>query len=220
MHTFLPFLLLFSSSGVSGEAPGSRPGYLHFSLRASKDGSCSLVAAEWIDGDGHPLWSSPLPARMRGSRGRCAAHELAAYRQSPRNGEIPGVGHLEARGALWVCDRGGLLALDPRSGKILFDAGAANMPPGESFFFDQGRFSWGSCSGPAPHGRVFAVCEDALLYFNGSTALLVDLEKRRERARASYVSATSTSSGRAAREQTGIPLGGRTLELDGITYMR
>jgi hypothetical protein len=220
MHTFLNLLLLLSSPGVSGDAPAPPPGYLHFSLRAAKDGTCSLVAAEWIDGDGRRLWSSPLPARMRGSRGPCAAHELAAYRQSPRNGGIPGVAYLEARGALWVHDHAGLLALDARGGKILFDAEAAKLPLGESFFFDHGRFTWGSCSGPAPHGWVFAVCEDALLYFNGSTALLVELGKRREKARASYVSATSTSVGRAAREQTRIPLGGRTLELDGITYMR
>ena len=218
MLTPLTFLLLFSSSG--GAAPAPLPGYLRFSLREAKDGTCSLVAAEWIDGDGHRSWSRPLPARMRGSRGPCAAHELAAYRQSPRDGGIPGVAHLEARGALWVHEHTGLLALDSRSGKILLDTEAANMPLGESFGFDQGRFTWGSCSGPAPRGRVFAVCEDALLYFNGSTALLVDLGKRREKARGSYLSATSTPSGRAAREKTRIPLGGQTLALDGITYLR
>jgi outer membrane protein assembly factor BamB len=203
-----------------GDAPAPLPGYLHFRLRAAKNGACSLAAAEWIDGDGRRSWSSPLPPRLRGSRGSCAEYELAMYRRSPRHAGIPGLATLEARGTLWLFDHGGLLALDPRSGKILLDATAANRPLGEAFFFDSGSFTWGSCSGGAPHAQVFEVCDDSLLYFNGSTALLVDLATRRVKARAPYVSGTSVSGGRAAREQTRIPLGGKTLELDGITHMR
>src|SRR5262249_16960847 len=126
----------------------------------------------------------------------------------------------EEHGVLWVFDHGGPLALHPKSGKILLDAAAANRPLGESFFFDEGTFTWGACSGPAPHARVFEVCEGSLIYFNGSTALLVDLGTWRVKARASYKSGNSESLGRAARERTQIPLGGKTLELEGITFMR
>jgi outer membrane protein assembly factor BamB len=204
----------------SGEPPAPLPAYLRFSLREAKDGSCRLDAAEWIDGDGRRVWTAALPERLRGSRGPCAEHELVWYRRAPRHTSIPGVGTLEARGTLWLFEAGGLLALDRKSGKIVLDTNTANRRLGESFFFDSGSFTWGACSGPAPHARVFAVCEDSLIAFNGSTALLIDLAKRSETARASYRSGMSQHLGRAAREQTRIPLGGRTLELTGITYMK
>jgi outer membrane protein assembly factor BamB len=204
----------------SGARPAPLPGYLRFSLQEAKDGSCRAEAAEWIDGDGRPVWTTALPERLRGSRGPCAEHELTWYRRAPRHSSIPGVGTLEARGALWVFEGGGLLALDRKSGKIVLDTDTAKKPLAAGFFFDEGTFTWGACSGPAPHGQVFAVCEESLIYFNGSIALLIDLAKRRETARAAYSSGMSKSLGRAARNQTRIALGGRTLELTGITYMK
>jgi hypothetical protein len=204
----------------SGERPAPLPAYLRFSLQEAKDGSCRSEAAEWIDGDGRRVWTTALPQRLRGSRGPCAEHELTWYRRAPRHTSIPGLGTLEARGTLWVFDEAGLLALDRKSGKIVLDTDTAKKPLGAGFFFDEGSFTWGACKGPAPHGRVFAVCEDSLIAFNGSTALLIDLAKRREAARATYRAGMSQHLGRAAREQTRIPLGGRTLELTGITYMK
>ena len=62
-----------------------------------------------------------------------------------------------------------------------------------------------------------ARCGSSLLYFNGTTALLVDTRLWKVTAEATYTRAALTSSGR--KTEAAFPLGGRTLSLRGVTYM-
>jgi hypothetical protein len=127
------------------------------------------------------------------------------------------VRRLEAAGAHWLASMSGVLALDGQSGRALFDAPAETRPLGESFFIDGGEFRFGACHGPTYGSEVFATCGDSLVYFNGSTALLIDTVSRRELARGRFV-AQSRTGGHNVR--TEIPLGGQTLELDGFILGR
>jgi outer membrane protein assembly factor BamB len=204
------------------EKPAARlPPYLRFALAEEPDGTCQTKALEWVDGDGKVLWSRPPPAALL-SGYRCDTAEIRNYRQAPRYRELLGYWKQEAAGAVWISTGASLQGIDIKSGKLLFDAtlGSADPVTQPSFFFDKGSFTYGDCRGEAPRGRVFAVCGQEILVFNGLTALVVDLPTRREKARGQFSQSHHRSGGRAAQVSTQIPVGKRTLELVGTIFMR
>jgi outer membrane protein assembly factor BamB len=200
------------------EKPAARlPPYLRYALAEEPDGTCQTKAIEWVDGDGKVLWSRPPPPALL-SGFPCDTAEIRNYRQAPRYRELLGHWNQEAAGAVWIYTGASLQGIDRKSGKLLFDAtlGSAGPVTQPSFSFDEGSFTYGNCRGEAPHARVFAVCGQELLVFNGLIALAVDLPTRREKARGQFSQSHHRSGKRAAR----IPVGERTLELVGIIYMR
>ena len=219
-------LFMFESGRILAlereEKPPARlPPYLRFALEREPDGTCPAKALEWVDGDGKVLWSRPPPAALRQAY-PCDTAEIQSYRQAPRYRELLGYSKQKAAGAVWIYTAESLQGIDIKSGKMLFDAalGSGDPTTEPSFFFDEGSFTYGACRGDARHGRVFAVCGQELLVFNGLTALVVDLPTRREKARGQFSQSHYRSGGRAARVSAQIPVGERTLELAGIIYMR
>jgi outer membrane protein assembly factor BamB len=204
------------------EKPAARlPPYLRFALAEEPDGTCQTKAIEWVGSDGKVLWSRPPPAALL-SGYLCDTAEIQLYRQAPRYRELLGYWKQEAAGAVWIFTGAGLQGIALKNGELLFDAtlGSANPLTQPSFFVDKGSFTYGNCRGEAPRGRVFAVCGQELLVFNGQTALVVDLPTRRERARGQFSQSHHRSGGRAAQVSAKIPVGERTLDLAGIIYMR
>jgi outer membrane protein assembly factor BamB len=209
--------------------PESRPKPLdaflrwQFDQRATPDGpACHPSSVAWVDGEDAVVWKRDLPPRLRSmSWGLCNDHEYVGYMRRPRQSRgllysIIGVEGVDD--ALIVADGTGVLALHRRDGAALFDRATAFADP--SLFFDSGTFHLDTdppCSGPSRHARIFARCGSALLFFNGSTALLIDPSSWRVTAEATYTPAALLSGGH--KTEAAFKLGGRTLSLKGVTYM-
>jgi hypothetical protein len=112
-----------------------------------------------------------------------------------------------------------------RAGRAIGSVYAAvEATAGTAVVFDKGTFvvaGLPGCRDPARHARVFARCGERPVYFNGTTAMIVAIDKLRVEARGAYRrDATGRYIGRAERARGSISMGPYTLTLDGITYMR
>lgn len=197
----------------------------HFEERMDADGRvrCHPDEVAWVDGDDEVVWNRALPARTRAtSWGLCDDHEVAYYLRRPRYAGISPhllTGASAAGDMVAVADMTGVLALARKDGAVLLDRAARRDD--QALFFDSGTFALDSdppCSGQAPHGQVFAQCGSSLVYFNGSTALLIDMGAWRVEAESALTPAMVTS--RGVKTEAAIPLGARILSLRGRTYMR
>lgn len=196
----------------------------HFGERKTADGlvSCRPAEVAWVDGDDKVVWKRGLPARLRAtSWGLCSDEEVTYYLRRPRYVGLspllfPGVAAAGDR--IVVADTTGVLVLDRKDGAALLDRAAHR--DGQALFFDRGTFALDSsppCSGPARHGQVFAQCGSSLVYFNGRTAILMDMRAPRVEAETALTPAMVTS--RGVKTEAAIPLGARVLSLRAITYV-
>lgn len=184
---------------------------------------CYPRAVAWLDGEDRLLWERDLPGRIRAQAwGACKDAEISEYRREPRHRAqllYALIGVLVSENAVFIAEGSGILALRRQDGAPLLDHAAPldDRP----LFFDTGSFDLTdgpSCTGAARRGRVFARCGESLVYFNGTTALLIAAATFRVEAE-STVTRAMVSSQRISTEAA-IPLGTRTLGLHGRTYMR
>lgn len=212
-------------------APDSQPKALepflrwHFEARAAADGAvlCHPDEVARVDGDDKVVWRRRLPERTRATPwGACDDYEVVYYLRRPRSAGLSLyslMGAATAGDADVVADATGVLALARKDGAVLLDRAAPRDD--RAIFFDEGTFALDGgppCAGPSRHGYVFAQCGSSLVYFNGSTALLIDACAWRVEAEAALTPAMVTS--RGVKTEAAIPLGKRILSLRGITYMR
>lgn len=186
---------------------------------------CHPRALAWIDGEDRVAWQRELPARVRAlGFGPCEEQELASYRRNPRATGAPDyavLGVADAGGSIVEADLTGVLALRKTDGAVLLDAGAPSADPRDSLFFDDGTFELQGvpgCTGPSRRAHVFARCGERLVYFNGTTVLVIALDKPRVEARGRYQRTAVTVTG--VRTEATIAAGPFALVLKGITYMR
>jgi hypothetical protein len=209
-------------------APSSRPAPLDAFLRweiAAAGDRCGPTAVSWIDGEDRVVWQAAVPARMHAlSFGPCNELKVVTYRRLPRLGSpfVANGGYLIANAVVVVVDSGGVWLLRKTDGATLLDVATndSTSNPNVGLFFDGGEYVFdGTCRGRAYHGATFALCGDHVVYFNGKTALLVDIVKLRVDARASYPkNATIRSTG--LHTDVTIHLGTHELALRGETYMK
>jgi outer membrane protein assembly factor BamB len=222
-RVLVPSGVLEAFDPVAGSRPVPMAPYLRWEVATQGD-HCAPVAVSSIDREERVLWRHEIPDRLRSQRwGTCDLAELASYRRSPRHGppwyDVLGIS--ETSDAWVVADAGGLLVLRKQDGAVLLDAALPARDP--TLFFDDGTFTLSGdppCTGKARRARIFARCGDRFLFFNGSQAALLAPSPWRIETRGAFARATGRPGGRAATSQTTLQLGARTLELDGITYMR
>jgi hypothetical protein len=184
-------------------------------------GGCRPRALAWVDGADRVVWQRTLPARVQSlSLGPCAELEVAQYRRNPRSPDsFPDViGMLETGDAIVEADVTGVLALRKADGAVALDAEAPSSPSG--LRFDEGEFAvagLADCKGPANGAAVFARCGERLVYFNGTTALVIGAGTLRVEARGRYSPAAAVL---GVHSRASIALGRYTLHLAGITHMQ
>ena len=204
----------------AGTVPKPREPFARWEVDRRGD-DCTARSIAWVDGDDEVLWDHPLPAWMRSSMvAKCAELETLDYLRNPRATRSAWfTAESEANGALVEVDDTGVLVLGERNGATLLEVQAPVATASQrGLFFDDGTFELDTtptCKGPAKHGRAFARCGDELVFFNGRTAMLIGEKPWRVESRGAYAGGPA-----GAFVHATIPLGARTLTLDGRTYMR
>jgi hypothetical protein len=215
---------LVAFAPVRGAKPPPLAAFARWEVERRGD-RCGPRALAWIDCDDRTVWQRELPARVRAlSFGSCEELELAYYRRTPRAGGPPSLavlGIIDAGASIIEADLSGVVALRKADGALLLDADAPSATPRDALFFDEGTFELRGapgCTGRSRRAHVFARCGERLVYFNGSTLLVIALDKPRIEARGQYQRTATTVTG--VRTEASIPAGPFSLVLAGVTYMR
>jgi hypothetical protein len=216
-----------STGLVAYSAPSSQPAplqpFLRWELEADANGRCHPRALSRIDGEERVVWERALPTRIRAlDFGACDDQEVTGYRRGPRDAAwalYDALGVVDTGTAFVTADPSGVLALRATDGAIVLDHAAAQGT--DRVFFDNGTFALrgiSGCDGRSRRARVFARCGARVLYFNGTTALVLALDPLRVLASAQFDRKAHLESA-GARTHAVIPVGPYTLDLDGIVYM-
>jgi hypothetical protein len=198
------------------EKPAPLPAFLRWQLfpETSTEGGfsdfCTPRAVEWVGPDERVIWRRELPAHLqRDSRESCRY-----YRRHPRQQTFNRT--LETETALAIASPSGVLVLRRSDGAVLLDA---NVPNRAGFLFDNGDFyleNGPTCAGPAP--SIFALCDEHLLFFNGTAAVWIDTRSWRVQARGN-VGPLEHADQSGVHTEARVPLGKLNLVLRGTTYM-
>jgi outer membrane protein assembly factor BamB len=215
-----PSLVAFDPQAM---APPLAP-FARWEIVAEPGGLCRLDALAWVDGADRVVWRRTVPGQRRQAF-RSLCEDVQGYRRSPRDaaGKVAGVlGIVDAGAAIVMADELGALALRKADGAIVLTTEASIDD--RALRFDDGTFAVAglpNCRGPAPHARVLARCGNRLVYFNGTTALILALDTLRVDGRGTFGrDATWQSGGHGAHQVASIKAGGYVVTLEGMTYMR
>jgi hypothetical protein len=228
----VPYQGVVAAFDPTGAPPPLEP-FLRWELEARNGPNgqmCHARALAWIDGSDRPVWTRELPSRVRDqSLGECSEYENAYYLRAPRQMRAlvpPTLGMARVGGSLVVADISGVLALRASTGAVELDVAAPVLPvtkPDRTLFFDEGTFAVTGipgCGGTSSQARVFAQCGSKLIYFNGTSAMVLSGSPLRVEARGAYNGAAAhTPQGRAATSSATIQVGKYVLRLEGTTYM-
>lgn len=172
---------------------------------------------------GEVLWTSPLTEAVAQRLGPVHHSALAAPRPDAR----------APLGALWIelrphwvllADRAGVRAHERRTGRERFTMIADARGP-EAMFFDTGTYKLRGhghhCKGRAKHGALAVRCDELLVYFDGFTMAVIELEPPMKVVARSNLAASSSTYRRGHVIRPGAMLRDRgyTLNIEGLVFL-
>jgi hypothetical protein len=167
IYTFPSFA---DPSGVKAESP-----HIDWHIKTQQQGDYFYYYLTGVSYQGlnKILWSVPLPERMTKNAVESSYKSpinIRDYRQAPF---LPPflLGTIFTADAVFIAQNSGVLALDIKTGKVLFDSPSDSSD--ERFFVDWGtakiRTISKTCNIEVRSGSFFEECGEYIIYFNGSS---------------------------------------------------
>lgn len=176
--------------------------------------------------DGSVRWRAVVPDRMRDWQVGIGNAEAEAHRQYPRTTHnlyfLVGLEWTDV--AVAIADPTGVLVLSLDDGHVLKDLPFANG--GDALWFDAGTFRLvdkdGETLGSAGSrgGTLFSRVGDEWIYFNGVELAAIDIAFLGVRDRTTWDPLAHRLPAKTAEVRARMPLGRRTVEIDGVIHLR